>query len=248
MIRYVIATWLFIFAVLCLPLLASAQIFGRRSVCSTGHCAPVHHAPAVKERDFIQQIFFAAPAGYIAPVGETNYGLARALDLIAPDPNAFLNNSNAHIAAASSSTSAARQVSADVLAVEQTNAIERQITAKARGIVDAARALAGDVPVDQPRSLVLTMKNGVYESVREIKPDEPVAQPRNFGGQSLCLRCHAVGAPNAKAFVIDDTFDETKLAKAKARIEDGTMPPKSNLTEPEKLRELLKLGRLVPVQ
>lgn len=246
MIKYVVATLLF-FAVALIAPLARAQIFGRRS-CNTGYCAPVHAAPVAKQRDFIQQIFFAAPAGYIAPVGETTYGLSRALDLIAPDPNAFLNNSNQHIAAASSSTSAARQVSADVLAVEQTNAIERQINAKARGIVDAARALAGDVPVDQPRSLVLTMRNGVYESVREVKPDEQAPVARGLAGQSVCLKCHAVDGSAATKFLIDDTFDEIKLARAKEAIESGAMPPKSRLSEAEKLRELLKLGRLVPVQ
>lgn len=245
MIRYVYAAWLFIAVVLVAPLFANAQLF-RRGSCNTGHCAPVHHVSAVKQRDFIQQIFFAAPAGYIAPVGETNYGLSRALDLIAPDPNAFLNNSNQHIAAASSSSAAARQVSADVLAVEQTNAIERQITAKARGIVDAARALAGDVPVDQPRSLVLTMRNGVYESAREIRPDEPAA--RNVGvGEISCMKCHAAGGSASDKFVIDDTFDEIKMARAKTAIESGSMPPKKNLSEAEKLREVLRLGRLVPV-
>lgn len=231
---------------------AQAQLFGRRGNCSTGYCAPhVHHAaPVVKERDFIQQIFFAAPAGYIAPVGETTYGLARALDLIAPDANAFLNNSNNHITAASVSTSAARQVSSDVLAVESLNAQERQINAKARGIVDAARALSGDFAIDQPRSLVLTMRNGVYESVREIKPDvpaDPAPVPRNFG-QLTCLKCHAPEGSAATKFVIDETFDEARYDKARAAIESGAMPPKANLSEAEKSRELLKLGRLVPVQ
>jgi hypothetical protein len=227
---------------------ADAQLF-RRGSCSTGYCGVSHHAtPVVQQRDIIQQIFFAAPAGYIAPVGETSYGLSRALDLIAPDPNAFLNNSNAHIAAASSSSASARQVSADVLAVEQTNAIERQINAKARGIVDAARALAGDVAIDQPRSLILTMRNGQYESVREVKPDEPQAMPRGQVGGMVCMKCHAADGSAAAKFVIDDTFDELKMLQAKEAIDAGTMPPKARLTEAEKLRLVLQLGRLVPAQ
>lgn len=231
------------------PPCANAQLFGRRSSCSTGYCAPhVHHtAPAVKQRDFIQQIFFAAPAGYIAPVGESVYGLSRALDLNAPDANAFLNNSNNHITAASVSTSAARQVSADTLAVESLNAQERQIVAKARGAADLVRAFANEPSGDQPRSLLLTMRNGQYESVREIAPTLPAQDtvvPRNFG-QLTCLKCHSPEGSAATKFVIDEAFDEARFAKASAAIASGAMPPKSNLSEAEKARELLRLSRLV---
>lgn len=228
--------------------LSQAQIFGRRG-CSSGYCAPVYHAPAVvQQRDIIQQIFFAAPAGYIAPVGETVIGLQRALELNAPDAKDFLNNSNNHISAASASSASARQVSSDILAVESLNAQERTIRAKSQGFVDGVRALAGEsTSSDQPRAVLLTLRNGVYESVREIKPDaEQQPVPRAAAGGISCLKCHAVDGSAAAKFVIDDTFNFAKYQKAKAAVESGAMPPKSALSDSEKDAVVWQLGKLVP--
>lgn len=210
-------------------------IFGRG--CRFAH-VPVHHAPAVvKAPDTIQNFVFnnIAPPGDLSPRGETVYGVARALEYNSPNSALYLDNVRRALEFAGESTVSARTI--DSLTLDAA-----QVDARGRAVEAAFRALApADGSVTRSTTTRVTIKNGIPQIDEE---PQPVAR----SGQMSCLKCHAVDGSAAKRFVIDDTFDIDQMARAKAAIESGDMPPKSNLTEAEKLRLVLQLGRLVPVQ
>jgi hypothetical protein len=213
-------------------------IFGRG--CRFAH-APVHHAPAaiVKAPDTIQNFVFnnIAPPGDLSPRGETVYGVARALEYNSPNSALYLDNVRRALEFAGESTISARTI--DSLTLDAA-----QVDARGRAVEAAFRSLAPDSSsVTRSTSTRVTIKNGIPQI-----DDEPAAVPRGAIGGISCMKCHAADGSAAKRFVIDDTFDIDQMAKAKAAIESGDMPPKSNLTEAEKLRLVLQLGRLVPAQ
>lgn len=229
-----------------LEMLAATQVFacGRcgRFGRSCHFAAPVHHvAPAiVKAPDTIQNFIFnnIAPPGDLAPRGETVYGVARALQYNSPDSSLYLDNARRALEFAGETTVSARTI--DSLTLDAA-----QVDARGRAVEAAFRALAPEgATVARSTTTRVTIKNGIPQF--DELPANPV--PRAAFGGLTCLRCHAVDGPAAAKFVIDDTFDEDQFTRAKAAIDAGTMPPKSNLSEAEKTREVLKLGRLVPVQ
>lgn len=215
-------------------------IFGRG--CRFAH-APVHHAPAaiVKAPDTIQNFVFnnIAPPGDLSPRGDTVYGVARALEYNTPNSALYLDNVRRALEFAGESTVSARTI--DSLTLDAA-----QVDARGRAVEAAFRALAPDgAAVTRSTTTRVTIKNGIPQ-IDDLPNEQPV--PRGFAGGISCLKCHAVDGSASKRFVIDDTFDLDQMGRAKAAIESGDMPPKSNLTEAEKLRLVLQLGRLVPVQ
>ena len=242
MIRYVIATFAFLFLLLVLvPASFGCGRCGRFGrACSFAH-APVHHAPVevVKAPDILQTIIFnnIAPPGDLSPRGDTVYGVARALEYNSPNSALYLDNVRRALEFAGESTASARTI--DTLTLDAA-----QVDARGRAVEAAFRALApADGSVTRSTTTRVTIKNGIPQ-IDDLPADPaPVAR----GGIS-CLKCHAVDGSASKRFVIDDTFDIDQMVRAKAAIESGDMPPKSALTEAEKLRLVLQLGRLVPVQ
>ena len=215
--------------------------FGR----SCAFHAPVHHAPVhhaiVKAPDIIQNFVFSniAPPGDLSPRGETVYGVSRALEYNSPNSALYLDNVRRALEFAGESTVSARTI--DSLTLDAA-----QVDARGRAVEAAFRALApADGSVTRSSTTRVTIKNGIPQ-IDELPHDQPVA--RGDIGGNVCMKCHAVDGSASKRFVIDDTFDLDQMAKAKLAIESGDMPPKSNLTEAEKLRLVLQLGRLVPVQ
>lgn len=216
-------------------------IFGRG--CRFAHAPVVHHAPAaiVKAPDSIQNFVFnnIAPPGDLSPRGDTVYGVARALEYNSPNSALYLDNARRALEFAGETTISARTI--DSLTLDAA-----QVDARGRAVEAAFRALAPDgAAVTRSTTTRVTIRNGL--PVIDEQPDpQPVA--RGLGGQISCLKCHAVDGSAAEKFVIDDTFDLNQFTRARAAIDSGDMPPKSRLTEAEKARELLRLGRLVPVQ
>jgi mono/diheme cytochrome c family protein len=88
----------------------------------------------------------------------------------------------------------------------------------------------------------ITLRNGVPVFEEEV-PAEPI-QPRAFAGFN-CATCHGPEGKAAKAFLLDGPLSLDDFARAKEAVEAGTMPPKSNLTESERLSLVAKLGGLV---
>lgn len=256
MTRYVYATLLFLFVLLVIVPASfgcgRCGIFGRGCrFAAPVHHAPVHHAaPVIKAPDTIQNFVFnnIAPPGDLAPRGATVYGLSRALEYNAPNSALYLDNARRALEFAGDTTVSARTI--DTLTLDAA-----AVDARGRAVEAAFRSLAPDsAAVTRSTTTRVTIKNG-FPVIDELSP-----LPRNLKGDAehapitrhdatiSCLKCHAVDGPAASKFVIDDTFDEVKFTRAKAAIDAGTMPPKTNLSEAERARELLKLGRLVPMQ
>lgn len=215
-------------------------IFGRGCRHAPVHHAPVFHAPIVKAPDVLQTIIFnnISPPGDLSPRGDTVYGLSRALEYNSPNSSLYLDNARRALEFAGETTVSARTI--DTLTLDAAS-----IDARGRAVEAAFRQLAPDsASVSRSSTTRVTIKNGLPQ-IDELPQDQPIA--RDIGG-NVCMKCHAVDGSASKRFVIDDTFDMEQMAKAKASIESGDMPPKSNLTEAEKLRLVLQLGRLVPVQ
>lgn len=227
--------------------LSQAQIFGRRSGCSTGHCyvppvvhhvPVVHHEPAlVKAPDLIQTFVFnnIAPPGDLSPRGTTIYGVSRALEYNSPSSALYLDNTRRALEVASEFTSAARGVDSEILAAAS-------IDAQGRAVEAAFRALKPDVTA-RSTTTTIRLRNGfpVFE-------EEPQAVPRGAVGGFTCLKCHAADSGNAGAlarYKLDGPLSLEQYAKGKAAIEAGTMPPKTALAPIEKDRLVLQLGKLV---
>jgi mono/diheme cytochrome c family protein len=217
-------------------------IFGRgcRYVAPAYH-APVYHAPAVVkevvQRDVIQNLIFnnIAPPGDLSPRGDTVYGVSRALEYSAPSSALYLDNTRRLIETASEFTAAARGLDSEILDVEKTNA-------RGRAVEAAFRALRDETSTTRSTTTRITLRNGVPVFEEEV-PAEPI-QPRAFAGFN-CATCHGPEGKAAKAFLLDGPLSLDDFARAKEAVEAGTMPPKSNLTESERLSLVAKLGGLV---
>jgi hypothetical protein len=218
-------------------------IFGRgcRYVAPTYH-APVYHAPAVVkevvQRDVIQNLIFnnISPIGDLSPRGDTVYGVSRALEYSAPSSALYLDNTRRLIETASEFTAAARGLDSEILEVEKTNA-------RGRAVEAAFRALREETSTTRSTTTRITLRNGVPVFEEEV-PAEPIPQPRAFAGLN-CATCHGPEGKAAKAFLMDGPLTLEQFARAKEAVESGAMPPKSNLTDAEKLSLVAKLGAQV---
>jgi mono/diheme cytochrome c family protein len=211
------------------------------------YAAPVYHAPAVvKAPDYIQniQFFNVAPVGDLSVRGDTLYGLSRALDFGAPDENLFLDQARRDSENARYSTETAREISSNKLKLTE-------IETRARSFTDAFRAFNADAaPRGGVDHIEFQLVNGVVKSVRRVEPqvvaspdgDAPI--PRAFAGFN-CATCHGPEGKAAEAFLMDGPLSLDDFARAKEAVEAGTMPPKSSLTESERLSLVAKLGAQV---
>lgn len=216
-------------------------IFGRG--CRFVH-APVHHAPVVVkevvQRDVIQNLIFnnIAPIGDLAPRGDTVYGVSRALEFVAPNSALYLDNAKRSLEVSSEFTAAARGLDSEILDVERTNA-------RGRAVEAAFRALRDETTTTRSTTTKITLRNGI-PVFDEPLPAEPEPVARGVG--LTCARCHTGDGDGAKKFLMDGPLTLQQFVRAKAAVDAGDMPPKSNLTEAEKALEVLKLSRLVPAQ
>lgn len=261
MLRFVAFIVLMAFASTALPCNRCGR-FGNS--CSFRAVHHVPHAPyvapaIVKSPDFIQniQFFHVAPVGDISPRADTVFGTSRTISYNAPNSALYLDQNRRSQESISEGTAAARGLDSEFYALAGVIEEGQAAESRARGFAEAFRAFQGEprargIGLEQ---VTISLKNGKVESIQRVDPlanptlpaQDPAPVPRSFGGLT-CLKCHAPEGSAATKFVIDETFDEAKFAKAKLRIDDGSMPPKGNLTEAEKARELLRLSRLVPVQ
>jgi len=227
-------------AIFLVPAVANAQLFRRGS---TGHCAPVVHAKVVhadpvivRQQDTIQNFIFSNVANPVSldPRGDTLYSVSRALEYNSPNSALYLDNARRALEVSSEFTGAARGIDSEILQAAS-------IDARGRAVEAAFRALKEEPTGIGSRTTRITLKNGL-----PVFDEEP--QPRAALGGISCLKCHGPDGSAAAKFVIDDSFSEAAFSRAKAAIDDGSMPPKQALSEAEKVRELLRLSRLVPVQ
>lgn len=262
MIRYVLFSWLFIFAALLAPAFAQAQIF-RRGGCFNGHCAPhvVHAAPVVKEifqaPDNLQTFIFnnIAPPGPLNPTADTVYGVSRALEWNAPNGALIHDNVRRSLDFATSATIEGRQLDSEIVRVATIDSEGRAAGERGRAFAEAFRAFNGDP--QQARGVgfeqvTLTLRNGKVEAIQRLDPQQlqqPVGdapQPRLALGAGVgCAKCHTGDGEGAKKFSLDGPLSLEDFARGEAAINSGAMPPKSNLSKIERSMEVLKLGRLV---
>jgi hypothetical protein len=218
-------------------------IFGR----GCRYVAPVYHAPVYKaphvvkevvQRDVIQNLIFnnISPIGDLSPRGDTVYGVSRALEYSAPSSALYLDNTRRLIETASEFTAAARGLDSEILDVEKTNA-------RGRAVEAAFRALRDETETTRSSTTRITLRNGIPVFEEEV-PAEPIPQPRAFAGFN-CATCHGPEGKAAKTFLMDGPLSLDDFARAKEAVESGKMPPKSNLTEAEKLSLVAKLGAQV---
>jgi hypothetical protein len=245
--RFLIAIVIVFFELFAIANVADAcgkcGIFGR----GCRYSAPVYHTPVYKaphvvkevvQRDVIQNLIFnnIAPPGDLSPRGDTVYGVSRALEYSAPSSALYLDNTRRLIETASEFTAAARGLDADILDVEKTNA-------RGRAVEAAFRALREETSTTRSTTTRITLRNGVPVFEEEVPP-QPIPQPRAFAGFN-CATCHGPEGKAAKAFLMDGPLSLDDFARAKEAVESGTMPPKANLSESEKLSLVAKLGGLV---
>lgn len=216
-------------------------IFGRG--CRFASHAPVHHVPhvekAVVREASVQNFVFnnIAPAGDLAPRGDTIYGLSRALDYNAPSSALYQDNLRRLIDLGTELTVSSRDLDSNL-----TRALE--IDAKGRAIEAGFRALASDTTTEtRSRSVKVTIREDGTPDIthldepqgvpREAPPSEVLGQggrrePANVFWGLGCIQCHGSRDPKGgvtlSGVVGDDLFKRAAL-RVTATDDEKLMPP-----------------------
>lgn len=231
-------------------------LFGRHCRFAHHHDAPTYVEPEARAAAPTTSNFVfnnISPPGDLSARGTTVYGLSGQLDYTAPSGALIHDNVRRALEFALQGTTEGKSLDESLAEVAKINAT-------GRAIAEGARALRGtetSTVATSTRSIRVTIReDGTPEIVPLDAPAgipeqaEPPTPRAGVGTVGLnCKGCHGPGAKNAKALTAFKMpaggLSEAQGLAAKAAIEGGRMPPGQVLSDDDKGRLVLKIGKLI---